>query len=35
MAFDSWWKNGQNEIELEKLMEKFISLIAFPYDLSE
>jgi hypothetical protein len=35
MAFDSWWKNGQNEIELEKLMEKFIQLINFPFDLSE
>lgn len=34
-AFDTWWKNGMNEVELEKLMEKFISLIDFPFDLSE
>ena len=34
-AFHNWWQNGQNEVELEKLMEKFIQLISFPYDLSE
>jgi len=34
-AFDTWWRNGMNEVELEKLMEKFIQLVNFPYDLSE
>ena len=34
-AFHQWWLNGQKEIELETLMEKFISLIGFPFDLSE
>lgn len=32
-AFDQWWKNGKNDTELEKLMEKFISLIDFPFDI--
>jgi hypothetical protein len=32
-AFNSWWKNGRNEVELEKLMEKFIQLINFPFDI--
>ena len=34
-AFHNWWQNGRNEAELEKLMEKFIQLISFPFDLSE
>ena len=33
-AFHQWWLNGQNEVELEKLMEKFIQLISFPFDLN-
>jgi hypothetical protein len=32
-AFNSWWKNERDEKELEKLMEKFISLIDFPFDI--
>jgi hypothetical protein len=35
MAFHQWWLNGQNEIELEKLIEKFIQLISFPFDIKE
>ncbi|HQF36477.1 MAG TPA: hypothetical protein PLL26_02440 [Candidatus Dojkabacteria bacterium] len=34
-AFHQYWLNGQKEDELEKLIEKFISLINFPFDLSE
>lgn len=34
-AFHNWWQTGRNEAELEKLMEKFIQLISFPFDLSE
>lgn len=34
-AFNQWWQNGRDEKELEKLMEKFINLIGFPFDLSE
>jgi hypothetical protein len=34
MAFHQWWLNDQKETELETLMEKFISLIDFPYDLN-
>jgi len=33
-AFHQWWLNGRNEQELEKLIEKFISLINFPFDLN-
>ncbi len=33
-AFHQWWDNGKDEKELEKLMEKFISLIDFPYDIN-
>jgi hypothetical protein len=33
-AFHQWWLNGQKEVELEKLMEKFIQLIRFPFDLN-
>jgi len=34
-AFNQWWNNGRNEAELEKLVEKFIQLIGFPFDLQE
>ncbi len=34
-AFHQWWLNGRNEQELEKLIEKFISLINFPFDLKD
>jgi len=34
-AMDDWWRNNRDETELEKLMEKFISLIGFPFDLQE
>lgn len=35
MVFHQWWLNGQNEVELEKLIERFIHLIDFPSDLNE
>jgi hypothetical protein len=34
-AFDQWWKNGRNENELDRLIERFIQLINFPFDLQE
>jgi hypothetical protein len=34
-AFHDWYMNGRDEAKLEKMMEKFIQLINFPYDLSE
>ena len=34
-VFNQWWNNGRNEKELETLVEKFISLISFPFDLND
>jgi len=34
-AFHQWWLNGQKEIELETLMERFIQLINFPFNLND
>lgn len=34
-AFHSWWQNGRDNDKLEKLVEKFVSLISFPVDLME
>lgn len=34
-AFHQWWINGQKEDELERLIERFINLINFPFDLQE
>ena len=34
-AFHYWYMNGRDETKLEVLMEKFISLIGFPFDLNE
>jgi hypothetical protein len=34
-AFNDWWLNDRSEEKLESLMEKFIQLINFPFDINE
>ncbi|MCK9439678.1 MAG: hypothetical protein WC188_03980 [Candidatus Caldatribacteriota bacterium] len=34
-AFNDWWINDRSEEKLEKLIEKFIQLIDFPFDINQ